>query len=150
VTARGGVTTAHDTGSTRAQDLWVDLARAHAALCVRVTAVAARAGLSLSELHLLETLLAEGPIPLSQLQRHVLVSSGGVTFLVDRLEEKGLVKRRFSSVDRRSCQATLTPKGARLVARVQPLHAAAIRRASSVLTRTQRRTLDALLRTLAS
>jgi MarR family 2-MHQ and catechol resistance regulon transcriptional repressor len=101
-------------------------------------------------LHLLETLLAEGPIPLRELQRHVLVSSGGVTFLVDRLEEKGLVRRRLSSVDRRSCQAGLTPKGARLVARVQPLHAAAIRRASSVLTRTQRRTLDALLRTLAT
>jgi MarR family transcriptional regulator, 2-MHQ and catechol-resistance regulon repressor len=141
---------AHDAGSARATDLWVDLARAHAALAVRVTAVAARHGLSLSELHLLETLLAEGPIPLGELQRHVLVSSGGVTFLVDRLVEKGLVKRRLSAVDRRSCQATLTAKGAKLVARVQPLHAAAIRRASSVLTRTQRRTLDALLRTLVS
>jgi MarR family transcriptional regulator, 2-MHQ and catechol-resistance regulon repressor len=148
VTARG--LAAHDAGSTRAQDLWVDLARAHAALCVHVTAVAMRHGLSLSELHLLETLLAEGPIPLGELQRHVLVSSGGVTFLIDRLVEKGLVKRRISSNDRRSCQAALTAKGAKLVARVQPLHAAAIRRASSVLTRTQRRTLDALLRTLAS
>jgi MarR family 2-MHQ and catechol resistance regulon transcriptional repressor len=151
VNGRGVAT--HDTGSQgsiRAQDLWVDLARAHAALCAHVTAVAARHGLSLSELHLLETLLAEGPIPLRELQKRVLVSSGGVTFLVDRLEEKGLVKRRLSSVDRRSCQATLTPKGARLVTRVQPLHAAAIRRASSVLTRTQRRTLDALLRALAS
>jgi MarR family 2-MHQ and catechol resistance regulon transcriptional repressor len=148
VTARG--VAVHDAGSTRAQDLWVDLARAHAALCGHVTAVAARHGLSLSELHLLETLWAEGPIPLGELQKHVLVSSGGVTFLVDRLAEKGLVKRRLSSVDRRSCQAALTPKGAKLVSRVQRLHAAAIRRASSVLTRTQRRTLDALLRTLVS
>jgi MarR family transcriptional regulator, 2-MHQ and catechol-resistance regulon repressor len=154
MTARGtapehdAVTT--DAGSARAYDLWVDLARAHAALSAYVSAVAARHGLSLTELHLLETLLAEGPIPLGELQRHVLVSSGGVTFLVDRLVVKGLVKRRLSTVDRRSCMAALTPKGAKLVARVQPLHAAAIRRASSVLTRSQRRVLDALLRTLAS
>ncbi|WP_415752838.1 MarR family transcriptional regulator [Salinisphaera hydrothermalis] len=40
-----------------------------------------------------------------------MISSGGVTSRVDRLEKAGLVRRRRSPKDRRSVQVELTTKG---------------------------------------
>jgi MarR family 2-MHQ and catechol resistance regulon transcriptional repressor len=70
---------------------------------------------------------------LSEVQRRILVSSGGITYLVDRLEKRGLVERRDCPGDRRARLAALTEDGQSLVAHIFPAHASMIRDALSGL-----------------
>jgi MarR family 2-MHQ and catechol resistance regulon transcriptional repressor len=138
VTARSG-------GALR---LWLGLARAYSAVSSHAAAQAARHGLSLGELAVLDELAREGKLLLGELQRRVFVSSGGATFLVDRLERKGLVRRKQCPDDRRATYACLTAKGSRLFTRVAPDHAEVLRRAVAGLSPAQQRTAVALLSAL--
>ena len=70
---------------------------------------------------------------LGDLQRRILVSSGGVTWLVNRLVKRGLVERRPCADDKRARYAALTARGEAFMRRIFPEHAEAIRRAMSGL-----------------
>ncbi|MEO7360916.1 MAG: MarR family transcriptional regulator, partial [Gemmatimonadaceae bacterium] len=117
----------------RALQFWVKLSRAHNAISARASTDVARHGLTIAEFGILEALYHRGPMLLGEVQKRILVSSGGITFLVDRLTAKGLVERRQCDSDRRARYATLTPMGERLVADVFPQHADAIVEAMSGL-----------------
>ncbi|HTD61829.1 MAG TPA: MarR family transcriptional regulator [Gemmatimonadaceae bacterium] len=129
--------------------LWAALGDAYAAMAAHATADAARYGFSLAELAVLDVLDQRGPMLLGELQRHVSVSSGGATFLVDRLEGKGLVRRKSCADDRRATFAALTPKGERVLTRIRPKHVRAIRKAASGLSGRRQRAVTKLLRELA-
>ena len=62
-------------------------------------------------LHLIEP---EQPVPMGQLAETLSCDASNVTGLVDRLEKRGLVRRRPSSQDRRVKVIELTPAGARV------------------------------------
>lgn len=128
--------------------LWVVLARAHAAVERHVSRDIAGHGLSIAEFGILELLYHKGRQLLGDIQRRILVSSGGITFLVDRLEAKGFVAREACPDDRRARFAVLTPAGRALMKRIFPRHAAAVSRALSGLTRDERQAATRLLRTL--
>src|SRR5690349_14934177 len=85
---------AHDAGEASALRLWVILSRAHEAIARHAEADVARHGLTIAEFAIIEALHHVGPMLLGELQRKILVSSGGVTYLVDRLEHRGLVRRQ--------------------------------------------------------
>src|SRR3712207_3630263 len=93
---------ARDEGQTLALRLWIALARAHNAVQAHAAADVARHGLTISEFAVLEVLYHKGPLLLGEVQRRILVSSGGITYLVDRLEKRGLVERRDCPGDRRA------------------------------------------------
>ena len=133
---------------TAALRLWVIMSRAHSAIAEHASADIARHGLTLTEFAILEALYHRGPMLLGEVQRRILVSSGGITFLVDRLVAKGLVERRACASDRRARYAALTPKGETLIAEIFPSHAATLTRASKGLTVEQQASVTALLRTL--
>lgn len=139
---------ASDAAEASALRLWVILSRAHTALARHAEADVARHGLTIAEFGVLEALYHVGPLLLGELQRKVLVSSGGVTWLVDRLEKRGFVKREACPEDRRARYATLTSEGKRLMARIFPDHARAIEHAMSGLSRSDRERAAALLRSL--
>ncbi|HZF68400.1 MAG TPA: MarR family transcriptional regulator, partial [Gemmatirosa sp.] len=126
--------------------LWVVLSRAHAAIVARAAADAARHGLTLAEFGVLEALHHKGRMLLGEVQRSLLVSSGGVTYLVDRLAARGLVRREACPGDRRARYAVLTDAGASLVAEIFPAHAAAIGEACAGLTPEEQQAVTALLR----
>jgi MarR family 2-MHQ and catechol resistance regulon transcriptional repressor len=128
--------------------LWVVLARAQLAVASHAEADVARHGLTLGEFAILEVLYHRGPLLLGEVQRKILVSSGGVTYLVDRLEAKGLVERQECPEDRRARYAALTPEGEKLVARIFPEHARSIARAVSGLTKAEQLQATVLLRKL--
>jgi DNA-binding MarR family transcriptional regulator len=67
------------------------------------------AGITQSELDALEHLEADGPLTQRQLGERLLLSSGGVTVLVDRLERAGWVIRNPHPTDRRAVQLELDP-----------------------------------------
>lgn len=126
--------------------LWVILSRAHAAISAHAVADVARHGLTLAEFGVLEALHHKGPMLLGEVQRSLLVSSGGVTYLVDRLEKRGLVRRTECPSDRRARYAVLTEQGTAFVERAFPEHAAAIGRAVAGLTREEQQAAAALLK----
>jgi MarR family transcriptional regulator, 2-MHQ and catechol-resistance regulon repressor len=128
--------------------LWVIMSRAHAAVTSHAAADIARHGLTLAEFGILEALYHRGPMLLGEVQRRILVSSGGITFLVDRLAAKGLAERRSCESDRRARYAALTEKGAELVASIFPNHAAVLTGAMSALTMEEQRGVTALLKQL--
>jgi DNA-binding MarR family transcriptional regulator len=80
-----------------------------------------------------------------ELSRLLLVTSGNLTGIVDRLEAEGLVRRVQGTEDRRVVRIVLTPKGRRLVDRIMPLHARDIETALSFMTPEQLRGLSDLL-----
>src|ERR1041385_1105513 len=93
-----------------------------------------------SDFAVLEALLHKGPLPINELGRKVLLTSGSITVAVDRLESKGLVERRAKIVH-------LTKAGKDLIARVYAGHAADMEQlASASLTKAERETLIRLLK----
>lgn len=54
---------------------------------------------------------ADGPMNMTELSRHLMVSNGNVTGIVDRLVEDGLVKRSQREEDRRANMIELTGSG---------------------------------------
>ena len=82
------------------------------------------------------------------LNRELLISSGGVTHLVDRLERKGLVVRRPGVADRRCVRVALTDAGKTVADRAMSVHATTERDLVSGLTATEQEQLAALLRKL--
>jgi MarR family 2-MHQ and catechol resistance regulon transcriptional repressor len=107
-----------------------------------------RHGITPTEFAILEALYHKGPLLLGEVQRKILVTSGGITYLVDRLVEKGLVKREQCPEDRRARYAVLTPAGQALIKKIFPAHAARIEQAMSGLTQAEQREATALLRKL--
>lgn len=65
------------------------------------TAVAARAGLTATDSKTLDTLIRVGPVTAGELARHTGLATASVTSLIDRLEQKGLVRRARDARDRR-------------------------------------------------
>lgn len=128
--------------------LWVVLSRAHASISSHAVAHAADHGLSLTEFAILEALYHRGRMVLGEIQRRILVSSGGITFLVDRLAEKGLVVRQECQEDRRAKFVALTREGTRLIRDLFPCHARTIAHAMRGLTEAEQEEATQLLRTL--
>ena len=70
---------------------------------------AEKAGLGLTDMQLLHMLQLYGPSTPSRLAAWTLLSSGGVTVALDRLEKAGYLRREANPADRRSLLITLVP-----------------------------------------
>ena len=100
-----------------------------------------------SDFAVLEALLHKGPLPINEIGKKVLLTSGSITVAVDRLESKGLVERRASGTDRRARIVHLTKGGRELITRVYADHASDMERlAAASLNRAERETLIRLLK----
>ncbi len=62
---------------------------------------------------------AEG-LSQTELSRQLIMHRSNVTGLVDRLENRGLVKRKEFALDRRAYRVVLSPKGEELLATILP------------------------------
>jgi len=111
----------------------------------------AEAGLQSGEFDVLATLRRSGePFMLSptRLYEAAMISSGGMTNRLDRLERAGLIERRPDPHDRRGKLIALTSEGRRVIDETITLHVAKEERLLSVLSAKEQETLDALLRKL--
>ena len=139
---------APDRRTASALRLWVVLSRAYGSVAELTSRQVAAHGLTPAEFGVLEALYHKGPLLVGELQRKILVSSGGTTYLVDRLAERGLVERRDCPTDRRARYAALTTRGEQLIARIFPEHARVIAEAMAGLNEEKKRQAAALLREL--
>jgi MarR family 2-MHQ and catechol resistance regulon transcriptional repressor len=137
-----------DPATATALKLWLVMVKAYHAAAELSRMDIARHGLTPAEFSILEALHHKGPLLLGDVQRKVLVSSGGTTFLIDRLAKRGLVERQSCPSDRRARYAALTPDGSALMHRVFPMHAEMVRDAMSSLEPGEQKALTALLKRL--
>ncbi len=84
----------------------------------------------------------------TELRRMAVLSSGAMTTRLDRLEERGLITRSLSSLDRRSFVVTLTPAGQELADRAIATRLEEVERWLAPLSDEDREVLSALLRQL--
>jgi MarR family 2-MHQ and catechol resistance regulon transcriptional repressor len=130
----------------RALKLFIVLERAAIAIERKVKEQADLNGLTWTEFEILEAVYHKGPLLLGDLQRKILLTSGGVTYTVDRLAEKGLVMRKECESDRRARYAALTPKGTALIASIFAPMAEHIEELMSVLNAREQEEATELLR----
>ncbi len=93
--------------------------------------------ISAAQLNCLLALHEHGPLPPSQIAGHMLVKSSTVTGVVDRLEQKGLVKRVRNSPDRRVITIELTEAGRKLSENAPPPIQQKINNGLKKLTKTE-------------
>ena len=108
-------------------------------------------GLGGGEFDVLATLRRAGdPYQLTptELSKSLMVSSGGMTNRLDRLERAGFITRLPDPSDRRGTLVCLTDEGRRLVDEVVAAHVENERRLLHTLDRSEREALAALLRKL--
>jgi DNA-binding MarR family transcriptional regulator len=111
----------------------------------------AEAGLQPGEFDVLATLRRSGdPYMLSptRLYEAAMISSGGMTNRIDRLERAGLVERRPDPNDRRGKLIALTAAGRRVIDETITRHVANEERLLSALTAAEQEKLNALLKKL--
>jgi DNA-binding MarR family transcriptional regulator len=65
---------------------------------------------------------AEHGIPMNELASRILASKSGLTRVIDRMEEAGLVERRRHSEDRRVIEIIMTPDGQRALTSARSVH----------------------------
>src|SRR2546430_16822611 len=61
-----------------------------------------------SDFAVLEALLHKGPLPVNEIGKKVLLTSGSITVAIDRLETNGLVERRAHGTDRQGRLGSLS------------------------------------------
>ena len=65
----------------------------------------------------LKVLARQGPLSVGELAEALAVHQSSLSVLIDRLEHRGLLRRRRDAEDRRVVRLVLTPEGAALAAR---------------------------------
>jgi DNA-binding MarR family transcriptional regulator len=110
---------------------WRGFLRVHARVTRQLDAeLLAAHGLPLSSYEVLLFLdnSADGRLRMAQLADSVLLSRSGLTRLVDRLEEGGLVRREICPSDLRGFNAVLTDAGRAALVEARETHLAGVRR----------------------
>ncbi|MCP8618099.1 MarR family winged helix-turn-helix transcriptional regulator [Salirhabdus salicampi] len=79
-------------------------------------------GLNPTEFSVLELLYHRGDQPLQKIGKRILLASGSITYVVDKLEQKGYLYRKPCPTDRRVIFASISDKGKELLAQIFPKH----------------------------
>ena len=136
---------------TRAMEVFGRIFRLSRAMGDRMEKAYARFGIARGEFDVLATLRRSGePYTLSprQLSATLMLTTGGMTGRLDKLERAGLLRRSPDPHDRRALQVTLTEKGLGIVDEAVGAGLAAETEALSALDGEQAGQLAVLLREL--
>jgi MarR family 2-MHQ and catechol resistance regulon transcriptional repressor len=109
-------------GHIAAPRLWLVLMKAHGSIVSYIEGAFAAQGIGLSDFMVLEVLLHKGPLTISAIGEKVLLASASMTSAIDRLEGRGLVRRRSCSSDRRIRLVELTGEGTAFIQEIYSRH----------------------------
>jgi MarR family 2-MHQ and catechol resistance regulon transcriptional repressor len=97
----------------------------------------------------LEVLYHKGALPLGEIRDRILVPGASTSYVVKKLEERGLMRRRACAEDSRVAFGELTTKGRTLIDEVFPAHVERLQQAMGGLSVSQKREASRLLRALS-
>ncbi|RIO33560.1 MarR family winged helix-turn-helix transcriptional regulator [Staphylococcus saprophyticus] len=109
-----------------------------------------RYGLNVTEFAVMELLYNKGDQPIQRIGNRVLIASSSITYVVDKLEEKGCVVRQRNEKDKRVTNASLTDKGRSTMDEIFPDHASTLESTFSVLTDEEITVLQTTLKKLSA
>lgn len=102
-------------------------------------------GITEPQFQALLLLVENGPMLMRKMSDEMLVTPANVTGIMDRLEEKSLVRRTPGKGDRRATIIEITPEGKALFERVAAKKADMLQRALASFTKDELTTLHSLL-----
>lgn len=106
-------------------------------------------GLNATEFGVLEFLYNKGSHPLQQIGNHILITSGTITYVIDKLEKKGLIIRRSCEKDRRIIYAEITENGRKKMDEILPGHYSTFTEAFAGLTPVEKEQTIELLKKIS-
>ena len=133
---------------SEAVEAWTNFADAVVAIKREFNRYLKKYDLSLIEFRIMSKLETDGPSSMARLADDLLITKAGTTLLTDRLEERGLIRRKRMREDRRLIFVELTPAGRRKVASARGVHDRFIVRKLSNLTAEEMERLVELVRKL--
>ncbi len=128
--------------------LFVVLSKAYRSVTDRVTEDIRKYGLNPTEFAVLELLYHSGDQPLQKIGDKILLASGSITYVVDRLEEKGYINRTRCAKDRRITHASISDAGKDLLNEIFPDHWKQIEEITAALSEQEKRVAIDLLKKL--
>jgi MarR family transcriptional regulator, 2-MHQ and catechol-resistance regulon repressor len=128
--------------------LFIVLSRAYKAINEHVNKVIQASGLNPTEFAVLELLYHKGDQPMQQIGGKILLASGSITYVVDKLEQKGMLRRIACPNDRRVTFAQITEDGKAFIQEIFPEHAQQIHSLMSSLTESEKHEAVELLKKL--
>ena len=134
---------------TATLQLVIALARAYQAIEQGVRPQLAQSGLGMTEFAVLEVLYHKGALPLGELRDRILVTGASTTYVVKKLEDRGLMRRSTCAEDQRVVFGELTAKGRALIDEVFPEHVTRLREVMAGLSVSEKHAATRLLRRLS-
>jgi len=132
----------------RALKLFIVLSRASKVILEESQKLIVEIGLNSTEFGVLELLYHRGQQPIQQIGKKILMGSGSMTYVVDKLEKKGLLTRVYCAIDKRITYISITEIGKELIQSIFPKHAKNIEMLMSELNEKEQDEAIALLRKL--
>ncbi|PJK18019.1 MarR family transcriptional regulator [Chryseomicrobium excrementi] len=128
--------------------LFIVLSRSHKVLHESTNQFFQDHGLNPTEFAVLELLYHKGRQALQKIGSKILLASGSITYVVDKLERRGFINRIASDEDRRVTYAEITAEGKAFMEELFPKHELQLVELMSVLTEAEKQTLTELLKKL--
>ncbi|WP_404457544.1 MarR family winged helix-turn-helix transcriptional regulator [Oceanobacillus kapialis] len=128
--------------------LFVVLAKSYRSVMEQVEKDIQSRGLNLTDFAVLELLYHKGEQPLQKIGEKILLSSGSITYVVNKLERKGYLKRKPNAHDKRVTFAVIEPKGYELLSRIFPGHWDKIKQLMTVLDENEKEVAIDILKKL--
>jgi DNA-binding MarR family transcriptional regulator len=100
-----------ESAKSKDADVFRLVGAAYRKLDKRLAKAARAADLTLPQFRALDVLRREAPLPMGELGRKLGVTAGNMTFVVDRLVDRGWAERTAAERDRRRYAVTLTKEG---------------------------------------
>lgn len=129
---------------------FLELMQTSKAVQERMRAEIAKHHLSITDFSVLEVLYFKGIQTIQQIGHSILVSSGSMTYVLDKLEQKGLLTRNDCPEDRRVIHVALTGDGNDLMKKIMPNHQKLIDYMFGSLNHDEEQTLTKLLKKVSN
>lgn len=141
-----GVRMASEKERLEALKLFIVLSRSHKVLHEATNQFFQDNGLNPTEFAVLELLYHKGRQPLQKIGNKILLASGSITYVVDKLERRGYIRRIASEEDRRVTYAEISDEGRAYMEELFPRHELQLVELLSVLDTEEKVTLTGLLK----
>ncbi|MDE4086222.1 MarR family transcriptional regulator [Planococcus maritimus] len=114
--------------------LFIVLSRAHKAISEQTNQFFQENGVNPTEFAVLELLYHKGRQPLQKIGGKILLASGSITYVIDKLEKRGFITRVNCPTDRRITYAEITEEGEAFMADIFPAHEQKIHELTAALS----------------
>lgn len=126
--------------------LFVVLTKSSKAIQERIKKDINNYGMYNSEFAVLEALYSKGKQTVRQISDAVLINSGSITYVMDKLEAKGLLERTDCKEDRRVVYIQMTEEGKQFMEETFPKHQQVIENFFQDITDNEKKVLIELLK----